>query len=226
MNEQWSRDTGTSEGEVTSIVAELGQKLEALETGLGEATRSAAEIRALLPRVAALESVLGDLDATLARIQQMIRSADTPQVEAAPSPVSSPAPSPAPSPALQAVPQAEPEPAEAYGMPEAPRRVEEDSVQASRPAELARHCFRLEVEADQGSLDLKTVDRSVSENAGVVDVALLDYDGRRASLKIWVEHEAEPAQVRSDLLERLRSNLDAEGQSGEVSISLSEEPAA
>jgi hypothetical protein len=238
MNKQWSRDTGTSEGEVASIVAELGQKLEALETGLGEATRSAAEIRALLPRVAALESVLGDLDTTLARIQQMIRSADTPQVEAAPSPPPSPAPSPPPppSPALQAVPPAEPEPAEPepaepepaepYAMPEAPGRGEEESVEAPPSAELARHCFRLEVEADQGSLDLKTVDRSVSENAGVVDVALLDYDGRRASLKIWVEHEAEPAQVRSELLQRLRSNLGAEGQGGEVSISLSEEPAA
>lgn len=212
MNEQWSSDTGTSEGEVTSIVAELGQKLEALETGLGEATRSAAEMKALLPRVAALESVLGDLDATMARIRQELRSADTPHVE------------PAPSPTLQAVPWSEP--VEAHAEPEAPPEAEEASVEAAGSAELARHCFRLEVEADQGSLDLKTVDRSVSENAGVVDVALLDYDGRRASLKIWVENEAEPAEVRSALLERLKANLDAEGQSGEVSINLWEEPAA
>ncbi|MGB6895836.1 MAG: hypothetical protein WBF37_07850, partial [Dehalococcoidia bacterium] len=103
---------------------------------------------------------------------------------------------------------------------------EEGPAEAAGPAEPARRCFRLEVEADQGSLDLKAVDRSVSENAGVVDVALLDYDGRRASLKIWVEQEAEPEQVQSALLERLKANLGAEGESGEVSISLSEEPAA
>jgi len=212
MDEQWSSGTGTSEGEVTLIMAELGQKLEALETGLGEATRSAAEIKALLPRVAALEAVLGDLDASLARIHQLIRSADTPHEETAPSP------------ALQAIPRAEP--AEAYGRPEAPPRAEEGSVEGAGAVEPSSRCFRLEVEADHGSLDLKAVDRSVSENAGVVDVALLDYDGRRASLKIWVEHEAELAQVQSALLERLKANLGAEGQSGEVSISLSEEPAA
>jgi len=212
MNEQWSSDTGTPEEEVTSITAELGQKLEALETGLGEATRSAAEMKALLPRVAALEALLGDLDATMTCIRQQIRSADTPHVETPPSP------------ALQAIPRAEP--AEAGGAPEPPPRTEEGSVEAAGPAESSSRCFLLEVEADHGSLDLKAVDRSVSENAGVVDVALLDYDGRRASLKIWVEHEAELAQVRSALLERLKANLGAEGQSGEVSISLSEEPAA
>ena len=212
MDEQWSSDTGTSEGEVTSIVAELGRRLEILETGLGEATRGAAEIKALLPRVAALEAVLGDLEATMARVRQQIRSADTPQAETAPSP------------ALRSVPRAEP--AEAGGGSEAPPTAEEGPAEAAGPAEPARRCFRLEVEADQGSLDLKAVDRSVSENAGVVDVALLDYDGRRASLKIWVEQEAEPEQVQSALLERLKANLGAEGESGEVSISLSEEPAA
>ncbi|MGB6836876.1 MAG: hypothetical protein WBF66_04135 [Dehalococcoidia bacterium] len=212
MDEQWSSDTGTSEGEVTSIVAELGRRLEILETGLGEATRGAAEIKALLPRVAALEAVLGDLEATMARVRQQIRSADTPQAETAPSP------------GLWPVPRAEP--AEAGGGPEAPPTAEEGPAEAAGPAEPARRCFRLEVEADQGSLDLKAVDRSVSENAGVVDVALLDYDGRRASLKIWVEQEAEPEQVQSALLERLKANLGAEGESGEVSISLSEEPAA
>lgn len=206
MDEQWSSDTGTSEGEVSSIVAELGRRLEILETGLGEATRGAAEIKALLPRVAALEAVLGDLEATMARVRQQIRSADAPQAETAPSP------------ALRSVPRAEPA--------EAPPTAEEGPAEAAGPAEPARRCFRLEVEADQGSLDLKAVDRSVSENAGVVDVALLDYDGRRASLKIWVEQEAEPEQVQSALLERLKANLGAEGESGEVSISLSEEPAA
>lgn len=212
MDEQWSGETGTSEGEVSSIVAELGRRLEALETGLGEATRGAAQMKALLPRVAALEAVLGELEATMVRVRQRIGSADTPEAETAPSP------------ALRAVPRAEP--AEAGDGPEAPPTAEEGPVEAAGPAEPARRCFRLEVEADQGSLDLKAVDRSVSENAGVVDVALLDYDGRRASLKIWVEQEAEPEQVQSALLERLKANLGAEGESGEVSINLSEEPAA
>jgi hypothetical protein len=111
-------------------------------------------------------------------------------------------------------------------MEESPPTVEEGPAEAAGPAEPARRCFRLEVEADRGSLDLRAVGRSVSEKAGVVDVALLDYDGRRASLKIWVEQEAESAQVQSGLLERLKADLGVEGQGGEVSISLSEEPAA
>jgi valyl-tRNA synthetase len=96
MGEQWSSDTGTSKGEVSSIVAELTRRLEALEACLGEATRSAAEMKTLLDRVGALEAVLGDLETTMVRVRQQIRSSGTSQGETVPSP------------ALQAVQRAEP----------------------------------------------------------------------------------------------------------------------
>ena len=68
-----------------------------------------------------------------------------------------------------------------------------------------------------GSLDLKAVDSSVNENPAVVDVALLDYDGRQATLKLWINQSADPVGVRDALLGSLRRRLGDEGNA-EVEI--------
>ncbi|MCH8994745.1 MAG: hypothetical protein IH959_07225 [Chloroflexi bacterium] len=87
------------------------------------------------------------------------------------------------------------------------------------------HCLRLTVKSNSGSLDLKAVDGSVNENPAVVDVALLDYDGRKATLKLWVNESADPIGVRDALLGSLRRRLGDE-QAAEVRIDFEESAAA
>ena len=78
-------------------------------------------------------------------------------------------------------------------------------------------CLRVEVWAKSGSLDLKAVDRSINETPAVADVALLDYDGRSATLKVWVDASDSPVEVRRGLLESFRRHL-AEQEETEVHI--------
>ena len=79
-----------------------------------------------------------------------------------------------------------------------PRRLE-----STRRAEaLGLTCFRLEFESRPGPLDLRTVDDAVSEHPAVRDVALLDYDGRKATLKVWIDGSASSSDVQSTLVER------------------------
>jgi hypothetical protein len=68
--------------------------------------------------------------------------------------------------------------------------------------------FRLEFESRPGPLDLRTVDDAVSEHPAVRDVALLDYDGRKATLKVWIESGASPADVQRSLTDRASTLFD------------------
>ena len=113
----------------------------------------------------------------------------------------------------------EPEPAAAITEPEPAAEIAEEPVQA------VSHCLRLAVKSNSGSLDLKAVDGSVNENPAVVDVALLDYDGRKATLKLWVNESADPIGVRDALLGSLRRRLGDE-QDAEVRIDFEESSAA
>lgn len=127
--------------------------------------------------------------------------------------------------------------AEAIGRalpPRSPTTVEAEAVEAETvEAEKAEadagsavsHCLRLGVSSKTGSLDLKAVDGSVSENPAVVDVALLDYDGRQATLKLWINNAADPHGVREALLASLRRRLGDE-QDAEVRIDFEEGSAA
>jgi hypothetical protein len=72
------------------------------------------------------------------------------------------------------------------------------------------HCFRLEFESQPGPLDLRTVDDAVSEHPAVRDVALLDYDGHRATLKVWISSDASPSDVQDALKARAASLFSAE----------------
>lgn len=62
--------------------------------------------------------------------------------------------------------------------------------------------FRLEVDSQPGPLDLRAVDDAISGHDAVRDVALIDYDGRRATLKVWIAPPASPAEVQKALTER------------------------
>ena len=54
------------------------------------------------------------------------------------------------------------------------------------------------------------MDDAVSEHPAVRDVALLDYDGHRATLKVWIGPEASPSDVQDALKERASSLFSAE----------------
>jgi hypothetical protein len=60
---------------------------------------------------------------------------------------------------------------------------------------------RLAFTSNGGPLDLRAVDDAVNAHAAVRDVALLDYDGTCATLRIWIPAEAEPADIRRGLAE-------------------------
>lgn len=85
--------------------------------------------------------------------------------------------------------------------------------------------LQLRVSTTSGSLDLKAVDRSVNENPGVVDVTLLDYDGRKATLKVWIDPDADPRAVQEGLLTSLKQHL-AQGQEANIIIDVDGEAAA
>jgi hypothetical protein len=70
--------------------------------------------------------------------------------------------------------------------------------------------FRLEFESRPGPLDLRAVDDAISEHPDVRDIALLDYDGHKATLKVWVEGNTSPASVQVEIRDRVRSLFSAE----------------
>jgi hypothetical protein len=74
----------------------------------------------------------------------------------------------------------------------------------------------VEVERSDGPLDLRAVDRPVSGHPGVADVALLDYDGRRARFKIWTRSPDDVPQLGAALEGSIRESL-AAGQ-GRVTV--------
>ncbi len=129
-----------------------------------------------------------------------------------------------PEPAAQAV---EPEPAIEAAEPEpvAETAEPEPTAEIAEPEGAVSHCLRLAVNSKSGSLDLKAMDASVNENPAVVDVALLDYDGRKATLKLWVNESADPIGVRDALLGSLRRRLGDE-RDAEVRIDFEESSAA
>ncbi len=221
----------------TSNLGNLGGELDAalttLESVLGEASHAVAGIRDTLPQIAALGEVVAELEAAMNSAYRHL-SVPVEPTETTPSPTM-----------LRAVPPSEPETAPA---PEAPLASPQSAqpiktAPAPEPIQLkpeteqptitpaegaldspASDSLQLSISATSGSLDLKAVDRSINENPAVVDVTLLDYDGRNATLKVWITETADPAGVREALLESLHRNF-GEGQDTEVSIDLKGEQA-
>ncbi len=169
----------------TGLENELIRAVDELESALRRAADASASIRALLPKVGEVGSLFDQLDAVMSNgRQQMGRDASTaPPAYARPTLVVPSAP---------AHPAAPPQPFVARAAPEPVKHAETGDLT----------CFRLEFESRPGPLDLRTVDDAVNEHPAVRDVALLDYDGRKATLKVWIDGAASPADVRGALVER------------------------
>ena len=171
--------------DVSQLKNELDEALSALDLALLEAGRSVSIVRSGMKRVFELAEHAGEMEAAIVRAREQL--ALTFQSDDA-------------TPPLRAVPTQEHEDIEEQSQPEP----------VVEPASTATRCLRLKVSKKSGSLDLKDVDGSVSENSAVVDVALLDYDGRQATLKLWVNERADPNGVREALLTSLRTHLGEE----------------
>ena len=204
--------------DVPKLAAQLDGALASLESALAQAGQSVTIIRTNIAQISTLAKAVREMEAAITLARQNLslplaarQATDTPPLRAVPQPEPV-AETIAPEPVAETTEQPEPV-AEAT----APEPVAGTTAPEPAAGEAASHCLRLSVQSKSGSLDLKAVDRSVNENPAVVDVALLDYDGRKATLKLWVNESADPIGVREALLGSLRRHLGDE-QATELSI--------
>jgi hypothetical protein len=191
------------------LSADLEQAVRDLQGALEQAGRASIRIRELLPQVERISSVFDEL--------QSVFESGRRSVSAVPAP-----------PALEQTAAAlRPTPITPISSPKRGRQTAAQDAAASQPganewdveATLAQKpgsepapadppaiepttTFRLEFESHTGPLDLRAVDEAVGQHAAVRDVALLDYDGRRATLKVWIAATSSPAEVHATLAER------------------------
>jgi hypothetical protein len=186
----------------TELEAELGQAVDELHAALQRAADAATSIKTLLPKVGAISGLFDELDAVIRSGRQQIgqNAAASPTAFTGPTlvvPSAAARPTPQPFAATEGA-------GESATMGEQPVEVigreTPESVQRAEAQGLT--CFRLEFESRPGPLDLRTVDDAVSEHPAVRDVALLDYDGRKATLKVWIDGSASPGDVQSTLVDR------------------------
>ena len=195
----------------TGLENELSQALGELQTALGQASSATATIQSILPKVGAIGSLFDELDAVIRSGRQQIASqgGEAPATYPRPTLIVPSAPQPVPQPFI--APAITSEPAFATSTPAAtiePATSATSGIERETPESVQRAeaqglvCFRLEFESRPGPLDLRTVDDAVSEHPAVRDVALLDYDGRKATLKVWIDGNASPSDVQNTLVER------------------------
>lgn len=207
----------------TELQRELDQSIQRLEASLAGAAQAAAELRRALPKIAALTDVIGDIEETITRIRPKLAQAEgLRRGEEEPSPWLRPLGKETfttSAPAESGV-GAQDWTAKVF----APAEEEQPSAETEPEATAEpSHCLRLEVTTKGASLDLKAVDGVVNETAEVVDVALLDYDGRHASLKVWLQETSDAQHVRDTLREGLRQRF---GEGAEIEVNFEEKSAA
>jgi hypothetical protein len=179
----------------TALTQDLGEAIDELQLALQRASDAAARVKGLVPRVGAVSALLDEIEAVLKTGRRESGTPTLPESFARPTLVVADEPETAIPPTRQ-----EPQP-------------EPDSPSPSQTDELT--CFRLEFQSNGGPLDLRAVDDAVGEHPAVRDVALLDYDGRNATLKVWIISSASPADVQQSLSERAAQLFAA---SGDVTI--------
>ncbi len=212
----------------TGITSDLTDAVDQLHDSLQRATDAAARIRTLLPQVNRIGAMFQELESIIDSGRQSARATQAtttpPAMPTRPTlvvPGTAPASAPE-APRQAARPPASGQPATPINMvavpePSPPAALEQQRFDipgiAARGEELIS--FRLEFESRQGPLDLRAVDDAVSEHPAVRDVALLDYDGRRATLKVWIASTASVAEVQQTLSDRAGQII---GNGGDVSI--------
>jgi hypothetical protein len=204
----------------TTLDQELRRTVDDLESALAQAADAAAELRRLIPRVSAIDAMLDELDSTLHASRQRLSVGEQappasnhesrPRLPLATMPTTEALPDAALDPwshIATALPPSSPAPGDERHVPDGDVRLDSASAESAGSPLL---CFRLEFESRPGPLDLRTVDDAVSEHPAVHDVALLDYDGKHASLKVWIDETSSPAGVQEMLIERAREIFGAD----------------
>ena len=181
----------------TVLISEMETALTRLESALVEASRSITTIRTCIPQISALVEVVNTMESAMSFARQRLGAGPT--AETTP---------------LWAMPQ----------QPAVQPSPEPESV-GTESATPSQYCLRLRVGSKVGSLDLKAVDTAVNEQAAVRDVALIDYDGRQATLRVWVTGTEGPESVRNMLYQSLRSRLGDEDVA-DIDIEFEERAAA
>jgi hypothetical protein len=184
-------------GDRTVLVNEMETALTRLESTLVEASRAITTIRSCIPQISALIEVVNTMESAMTFARQRLGAGPTAETTPLRAMPQQPAVQPSP----------EPEPV---------------AAESTTPSQ---YCLRLRVGSKVGSLDLKAVDNAVNEQPAVNDVALIDYDGRQATLRVWVTAMEGPESVRNTLYQSLRSRLGDEDVA-DIDIEFEERAAA
>jgi hypothetical protein len=195
----------------SNFIHDFESTLGSLDSALTDAVRAVSAIRAFVPQISALAQVVVTIESAVTQARQnmdVVPTAAPVHAFVPPAPVAAPMAPPAALRTVDPTPQVEttPEPQETRKAPTA-----------------ASECLRLQVTKTNGTLDLKTVDNAVNEHPEIVDLALLDYDGRQATLKVWVSGSIDRQALQDALTEDLLKRV---GDGAEVKIEFDQESAA
>lgn len=208
----------SNESQTQGLNEELTDALEDLRTSLQRAADATASIQRLVPRVAQIGSLFDELASVIntGRQQLGIQGAAITRPTLLPSATPSPV-----------QPQSDPwtQLSDTWGAKDdgAGTQSAAQEVSPTPVSTASLVSFRLEFESKPGPLDLRAVDDAVSEHPAVRDVALLDYDGRKATLKVWIADDATPTDVRTALSSQATSLF---GPDNEVTVVAIEDAAA
>ncbi len=198
--------------QATGLEQELKQAFDGLHDALQRASEATAALSALAPRVRAISDVFDQIEAAVHEGRRQIAGASAaiggtqghpaaitrptlvaPAADVRPQPASA-TPGPEAWPDLRAGEET------TGALPAAPTLLQDAIAQ---PGDLVS--FRLEFESRSGPLDLRAVDDAISEHPAVRDIALLDYDGHKATLKVWIEGGASPAGVHAAIRDHVQT---------------------
>jgi hypothetical protein len=184
--------------EPPTFVRDFEGTLSKLDNALADAANAVSAIRSFIPQFAALAQVVSTIESAVSQARE--------NLDVRPAAVATtlrPVPAAAPATVAQA----------------APAPVEEEK----KPVATGTQCLRLHVTKPSGSLDLKTVDNALNEHTEIIDLALLDYDGRQATLKVWISGQVDEKKLRESLTADLLQRV---GGDAEVKIDFDQESAA
>jgi hypothetical protein len=182
----------------SGLAQELNHAIDDLQASLQHAADATAQLRSLLPRVTAIATLFEELQTVIQAGRDQLGGPDT-----APAATSFSRPTlvARENGAAQTAQDWAPAPAATADWSQSPAREDEGERAAAVGSNEDLVCFRLEFESRSGPLDLRAVDEAVGEHPAVRDVALLDYDGRKATLKVWIVAGASPFEVQQSLTE-------------------------
>jgi hypothetical protein len=215
----------STDGGRSGPIGDLESSLNRLESALSDAAEVVASLRSALPHIETLAEVVRAMESAMSLVQHPAGPSARESVMSLVQQHTGPS---ARESAMSLLQQ--------HTGPSASRQVEQAPPPAAPPTDIYREdppapgpttqpelvppsapqFLHLRVACKTGPLDLKAVDAAVGEQPGVVDVALLEYDGRHAVLQIWIAN-ADPVAIGEALLEGLQRRLGGE-ESAEVEI--------